>query len=273
MKKMIKKNDLFELIAVEGDIGGGADAPSGDTTSSTETQTVANENTTTEEGGDVETPVDTPPTTYNIDGQEYTIEQLREFKNAGLRQSDYTKKTQEIANMRKQYQEAIELTNYLKSKPELLNKLVELDGGSEQAQKAKQELDPVMSQINDLKMQLKVSELDKQLSDLKANDPTIDDVELLKFANEKKLDLETAYYLQRGMNFDKILNEKINEVKASLTKEIQDNKKITKTLIGKADVKNDNGNYGLTEMETLMATKLGMSAEEYAKYKNPKYRG
>lgn len=41
---------------------------------------------------------------YEIDGDEYTADQLKEFKKGYLRQSDYTKKTQEIAEERKQAQ-------------------------------------------------------------------------------------------------------------------------------------------------------------------------
>lgn len=39
---------------------------------------------------------------YEVDGEEYTAEQLKEFKKGYLRQSDYTKKTQEIAEEKKQ---------------------------------------------------------------------------------------------------------------------------------------------------------------------------
>ena len=37
-----------------------------------------------------------------IDGDEYTLDQIREMKGSGLRQSDYTRKTQALANERSQ---------------------------------------------------------------------------------------------------------------------------------------------------------------------------
>lgn len=44
--------------------------------------------------------------TFALDGKEYTAEEMREYVSGGLRQADYTKKTQELADLRKEYESA-----------------------------------------------------------------------------------------------------------------------------------------------------------------------
>lgn len=48
-----------------------------------------------------ETTAEVPPV-FNIDGEEITLDQIKEWKADGLRQADYTRKTQEIAEQRRQ---------------------------------------------------------------------------------------------------------------------------------------------------------------------------
>src|SRR3972149_7945223 len=45
------------------------------------------------------------PQTVTIDGKEYAVEDLREFLRAGLREADYTRKTQAVAEERRRMEE------------------------------------------------------------------------------------------------------------------------------------------------------------------------
>ena len=56
------------------------------------------------------------PTTFNIDGiGEVTADQIKEWKNGNMRQSDYTRKTQDLAKERAEHKDALELYSYLRS--------------------------------------------------------------------------------------------------------------------------------------------------------------
>ena len=84
---------------------------------------------------ETQTPEETKtPTGIELDGETYTPEQLKEWRQGYLRQSDYTRKTQEIANMRKEHQDALELYEYMQSNPELVQQLAELDTGTAKQQ-------------------------------------------------------------------------------------------------------------------------------------------
>lgn len=85
--------------------------------------------------------------TYEIDGREYTLSELREFIAGGLRQRDYTKKTMELAEERRKIEElrqAAEAWQTIQQYPELLqalssalaNMLYQQSGYSEEAGEA-----------------------------------------------------------------------------------------------------------------------------------------
>lgn len=62
---------------------------------------------------------------YELDGEEVTSEQLREWKSNGLMQADYTRKTQELAESRKEFEAELEKFNGQQSK--LSEQLVTLE--------------------------------------------------------------------------------------------------------------------------------------------------
>lgn len=258
--------ELLNLIATTED---GQEGTPTDTISTTET---------VQESTPVETPVENTPVEdntpimdkYSIDGEEYSIDDIREWKKSGLRQSDYTRKTQELAKQRKEAQEALEVFNYLQSKPDLLKKLVELDGedlDTKEIENVSKKIDPVQKEIQDIKTQLMVKEIDRELERIMSNDKTVTDVELLEIANEYKCDVNKAYTIWRGINFDKIIKAKELETKRALSEEIQKNADRTRTLVTQDNSVSTSGDYGLDDTEKAWADKLGMSYEEYSRYK------
>lgn len=98
--------------------------------------------------------VDTPeaggeqtPATINIPGiGEVSIDELNEWRGGGLRQSDYTKKTQELASQRKQMEEEFgvyrQLDSMFASNPQLEQafiKMIQEQGGAESPDNGQQE--------------------------------------------------------------------------------------------------------------------------------------
>lgn len=65
-----------------------------------------------------ETPAESGVATVEIDGESFTVDQLREFKANGLRASDYTRKTQELAEQRKRTEQFETLMDAWENKPE-----------------------------------------------------------------------------------------------------------------------------------------------------------
>lgn len=254
---------LLNLLAVEEATGG---EPTSDVTVN-ETPTDVTE-TTTEP-----TTEPTVPSSYNIDGQDYTLDEIREWRRSGLRQADYTKKTQEVARQRKEAEEALEVYNYLMSNQELVQKLIEFDSSNPvQASNVKGKLDPVQREIQELKTQLKVKDIDAELNEITSKDKMVNDVELLEIATKTNCDINTAYNIWRGNNLDKILAEREKELTQKIKSEIEKNQTVTKTLISNGDVAPTVKDYGLSDVEKAFAQRLGMTEEEYSIYKNPNYK-
>ena len=266
--------NLIDLIAVEEATGGTpTDTIQVDTTTestpevNTQVETTAPETTNT-----VETNQDVP-SKFTIDGEEVDLDTIREWKRSGLRQSDYTRKTQELAKQRKEAQEALEVYNYLMSNQELVQKLVEIDVNNPlQANKAKEKLDPLRKELEDVKTQLKIKDIDFELNEITSKDKLVTDVDLLEIATSHNCDIKTAYTIWRGNNFEKIMAEKEKELTRKITENIKKNADVTRTLITPTDKSPEVNTYGLSDVELAFAERLEMTPEEYAKYKNPNYK-
>lgn len=152
----------------------------------------------------VETPPaepETPPSVEKIvvDGEELTVEQIKELRAAGLRTQDYTQKTQEIARIRRESAEAIELYEYLKSNPVVADKLLSDEQLTPDDKQRLAKLDPrvahnakIERELNDLKLQREIDTLSAKYSDF-------DVVKVLHTAYEKQMtNLEDAYKLTRA---------------------------------------------------------------------------
>lgn len=263
--------DILKLIAVtEGDDSGTSTDTLVETTQESVVETEGAEVTETVETEATETEVaNDVPSEFEIDGEKYSIDDIREWKKSGLRQSDYTKKTQEVAKMRKEAEEALEVYNYLMSKPDLVKKLYELDTDNpDEVKKVQTKLDPVTKQINELNQKLLIKDIESELKEITSKDKLVNDVELLELATANKCSIATAYDMWKGKNVDKILKEKEAEIKRQIAKQTKENADTTRTLIKPTDTKNDNGKFGLSDTQLAFAEKMGMTAEEYAKFSN-----
>jgi hypothetical protein len=247
---MLKDLMYFQLAAAE-EVGNPVENPQDDVAETVETEAPEVKEET--------------PFELDLDGEKLTLEQIKEFKKGYMRQSDYTRKTQEIATQRKETQDAIELYEYLRSNPEIAKQLAEFS--PEDKKELANRVDPLAKRVEQLDTQLRVTQLENQLNDVLKNDQYgVNEIELLEIAQKEGCDINKAYKLWKADNADKIIEKRLEEGKKKIGEEIQKNYGVTKTLIKGGD-KPAVSDFGLTEQEKIMAKKLDMSEEEYSKWK------
>ena len=242
------KNDIYDYLAVTSD-DGQVDNP------------VDNVDNGGVEDNAPEAPSTPPvPQEYEIDGEKLTLDQIRQFKSG---YEGYTKSINDYKTLETQSKEALELYNYLKGNKDLAQKLYEYDNELQGKMPSKEK-----DEVNSMRQELDMLRIERNLESLKSKDPEVDEISVLKIATEGKLPLDIAYKVWKADNYEASLKQKLNEQSKQITKQIETNNGVTKTLIGdNASSKNVNGNFGLSPLELAYAEKLGMSAEEYSKWK------
>lgn len=251
--------DFIKYLAItEGEIPEGGVQPVADTPVPEGGQTPEVTEGTVNVGQQGEMPP--TPSEFEIDGEKFTAEQIREWRKGNMRQSDYTKKTQEVAKQREQYKEAVELYEFLQSNPTYAQKLAELTMEEGKAKNIPF-TDP---RVAELDLRITTMQIEKDLQEIKTSDPDCDEVELLTIANERRMPLKDAYTLWRGQNFDKLISKKLANNSAQLTEQIRRGQQVTKTLVKEGDKPTPPADYGLSAAEKRVADGMGLSYEEYA---------
>ena len=208
------------------------------------------------------------PDTVHIEGfGDYTLDELKEFKNGYLRQSDYTRKTQELARQREEANDALEVYEYLRNNPHLVNALMQMDNG--QVNPVVQKATPENAMMQQILHTQKAMEIEMKLNDLKSkygND--IDEVALFQKANQLKTeDLEFVY---KALQYDNLVAEQANAVQAAATQmqaEIDANKSAVSTIVGTNQGAVTRPQKSLTDAEKAVAAKMGVSEADYLKWK------
>lgn len=225
-----------------------------------------------EEAGE-QPPVETEPVVEEpnsdkvvVDGLgEFTVEELKEWKQAGLRQADYTRKTQELARQREEAKDALELMAYLRQNPHLVEALKNVEDNPNQAifNKATPE--------NEMLMQLaynqKSLEIDMKLNQLKAQYGDVDEVALFQKATELKTD--DFEFVYKALMYDRNTVDKqkiIDEAKEQLRNELEANKDGVKTVVGTAPPSPVKTGPSLTEDQKHVANAMGLTEAEYLKW-------
>lgn len=204
-----------------------------------------------------------PINEIDIDGEKYSLDDVKSWKTSSITSKEYLDKVNQFETEKERYREAVELFEYMQGRPELVKKLYELD---KEAPKVNS-IDPQMSMVNDLKTEIMKMKIEKELDILKIKEPEIDDMAVLKLAVDKKVDINTAATMWKGQNMDNILKKKLKEQSKNITQEISKNKESTKSLIKNGDGIATSEDLGLSDLELMMAKKLGMEAAEYKKWK------
>ena len=199
------------------------------------------------------------------------IDDIKEWQKGNLRQSDYTRKTQELARQREELAEAVEVFNYLRENPQIVQALQTIDEQGIVDRGVMQKTSPESAMMKQLYYNQKSMEVDMQLDKLRDKYGEFDAVEVINMATQLKTeDLEHAYKL---VNYDKIAvdQQKLKEqVKAELKAELEQNRFKTQTIVSAPSSQMQPNLNTLTPEEIRVATGMGLSAEDYSKWKNAK---
>lgn len=202
------------------------------------------------------------PTTFNIDGEDITIDQIKEWRNSGLRQSDYTRKTQELARQRAELNDAVQTYNYLKEHPYITESIKKAEANPQFnniAPSAERDA------IRDLQYQMSSMKVDNQLQELHNKYGDFDEEQLFGAAtNAKTNDLELV--LKSLMYDKKPSTSAIEEAKEQLKKELEKDRDVVSTTIENKASKTKR-TPKLTNEELRVAEEFGMDPREYAKWK------
>lgn len=227
------------------------------------------------ESTDIQTEPEEKDNSVEIEGiGKISVDEIKEWKQGYLRQSDYTKKTQSLASQRQEYEDAVNLYNYLKANPELATRLQDDSyDGNQQYQQMTEKLNPFYQRLETLEQQLINQELDKEINDLKTKYPDFNEVEILNEANKRGVtDLEFVYKAMSSKNTDDVRKQIEDEVRQQILKELQDNNTSTQTIISNGD-KPPVKNYNLSPQETSVAKNyieqgVFENIEEYVKWRD-----
>lgn len=159
-------------------------------------------------------PIEGEKYTVKVDGSEVEVS-LDELRNGYQRQQDYTKKTQEVAEMRKRLQGAEALAAALDRDPvgtlNALNEAYNIDQPSGKDGKSWDEMDPQEQRLARIEQQLQGlqthdarSTIEAEFRQLEQAYGDIDRSEVAAYALQHDLNVTDAY---RVMNFDSIRAE------------------------------------------------------------------
>lgn len=206
------------------------------------------------------------PEFIEIGGQLVSLEEL---KNGYLRQADYTRKTQELAEARRRLQYAEQLYNAIYQNPEVAQQI------------AKQfnlpYLDPNQAQVMELQNKYYDLLIEKEVNELKSKYGDFDVYGVLKFAYDRQIvNLEDAYHLYHSYyGINQLGDESVDieilkeQIRQEILQELQSNVDTTSIIQGRGDSQPIQVNTPtLTEAELKVAQALNMTPEEYAKWRD-----
>ena len=210
----------------------------------------------------VEDTTPSTPQTYNVNGQDLTIEELQ---TGYMRQQDYIAQREELNALREQNKQALELVEYLRKNPNLANKLLEEDNVDYNATNV---VNPLTERIEKLERERYVERMNNQIEMLKMKYKDFNEVDVLNKAVQMNTpDLEFVYHGMRGAKIDDIIAQQVKEQLAKAQEDMVKNTQATRTVVGKASDVEPTTTHNLTQQEMRVADLMGISYEEYAKYK------
>ena len=209
------------------------------------------------------------PESIEIDGQEVTLEEL---KNGYMRMSDYTRKTQEAKRLREQAEEALKILEQIQQNPQVAQQLQAYNVNVP---------DPVQQHIKQLEDSYYDLLIQTQLRELKDQHGEFNEVEVLNIARDEGINnLETAYHVwasrQGGGKSNEVAEVNIDEIKEQLRQELLEEIKReqqaqvdTSTVIdSRPPMKDIQTTPQLTPAEMKVAKAMGISPEEYVVWRD-----
>lgn len=218
----------------------------------------------------IEESIPTPLSEFEIDGiGKVTVDDIKEWRSGNMRQSDYSRKTQELAKQREEVGVAIEVFNYLQQNPYLLEQLTALDEKGEVDRSIINKATPENTMLRELWFNQKSMELDQKVESLKQKYGEVDETLLYNTAREMKTDnLEMVY---KAIAFDNNQVDRaslIEQAKNELRQELQQTRNATQTIVSGKPTQPIGVPVALTKEEERMASVFGMSREDYAKWRD-----
>lgn len=232
-----------------------------------ETNQLEEEVATTEEDG-IEVSDDQPITELEIEGiGKVTPEQIMEWRSGNLRQSDYTKKTQELARQREQMKEALEVFDHLKKNPHLVEAIAE--NGDTYTGNVVRMATPEHEAIQQIMYNQKSLEVDLKLNDLRGRYGDFDETQLFERATALGTeDLETVL---KSMKYETVAgideNAIIEKAKKQLMAELEAKKSSVATVVSSKSGTVAKNKITLTKEEQRIADGMGISYKDYVKWR------
>lgn len=221
---------------------------------------------------EVDNPSNTIPTEIEIDGQKVSLDEL---KNGYMRQSDYTKKTQEASKKAREAEQALQLFKQLENNPQLAQQLAQ--------QLQLPVLDPNQRQLMELQNENVELMIRNELRDLKDKYGDFNEVELLNIAHSEQIrNLDTAYQVmtaRKGGGETKPQEVDVNSLREQLKQELmQELQKSQESQVDTSTIIQSGGDVApvrdtspqLSQQEVKVAKMMGMNPEEYAKWRDIK---
>ena len=208
------------------------------------------------------------PTTITIEG--FGEVPLDELQKGYLRQSDYTKKTQELAQHRREADQALEVYSQLQQDPEQAKQLSK--------QYNLPQLDPAHSRMRDMESKYHDLLLERDIEKLSTKYADFNETEVIQMAYDKNLGLEDAYQL---VKLNKPVTpiseppqvdiESIKEqLRQELRQELQLNQDTTSIIQPGGSAPKVADEPKLSAQEVKVASMMKMSPTEYAKWREKK---
>lgn len=204
----------------------------------------------------------TIPETIEIDGKQVPIDEL---KGGYLRQSDYTRKTQDLAREREKAKVAQQYFDVINAKPDVAKQFAQAFNLPY--------VDPEKEKVTELEHKYQDLLLEREIELLSVKYPDFDSKEVLQLAHDEQINkLENAYLLskaRKGSGPASDLTSLREQIRQEIQQELQSNVD-TGSIIG-------TGGSGkpvtpttptLSEAEMKVASRMKMSPSEYSKWKN-----
>jgi hypothetical protein len=226
---------------------------------------------TTENGaqsaiGEAETSQSASPQVFEINGQQVTLDELQK---GYLRQSDYTRKTQDIARQARELEYAKQVMERVKQNPEVAQQI---------------QFDPIAAERDLLEAQKMDLALQREVDTLGTKYADFDVAETLEFALAHQLpNLEDAYLLNKTYKGEKpqirqtpsitqttqaVTLPDMEALKAQIRQELLAEQNTNTIITGQGGTTPVTPSAPhLTPQELSVAKNMGMSPEEYARWR------
>lgn len=205
---------------------------------------------------------DEQPQVFEINGEQVSLEELQ---RGYLRQSDYTRKTQDIARKERELSHAQTVLEKVSSNPELAQ---QVGYNPEQAR-----VDALQAELFDLRLAQEVNTLSTKYADFDVN-------EVFQFALDRQMDnIEDAYLLNKQykqLNAPVQLNNlttttpaqavDVEALKAQIRAELQAEINTSSIISGGGGAPTPQADVQLTPDELKVAKMMKMTPEEYKKW-------